>query len=334
MAGRSAGHPGTVTKRVLALDPGSYRRHFIHGGGRIWAETNCYMDVWIELLHALGHEPVAALPCTLAADFEGDQWTFFKIPLTDLYDLYGLDVQELAIWRPLTEHIEEQVERGRPVLVELDSYFLPDTAGAAYRQAHMKSTVAVVEIDVSRRHLGYFHNQGYHHVDGEDFLDLFRLSGTPDPAFLPPYVEFVKIRRRAGLDEPLLRRSLRLLRRHLGLLPDENPFPRFRSRFEQDLPRLMNGSLETFHQYSFATLRQYGACFELAQTYLRWLAEQGEQGLDEASDALREIAEAAKVFQFQLARAIGRRKPLDLSPFETMADCWLRATGILRARYL
>ena len=69
-------------------------------------------DLWIELLHALGLDPVAALPFTLAIDFEGDQWTFFKFPLADLYDLYGLDVQELAIWRPLVDHVEEQVDAG------------------------------------------------------------------------------------------------------------------------------------------------------------------------------------------------------------------------------
>jgi hypothetical protein len=51
-------------------------------------------------------------------------------------------VQELAIWKPLAAHIEEQVARGRPVLVELDYYFLPDTAGTAYRRLHWKSTAA------------------------------------------------------------------------------------------------------------------------------------------------------------------------------------------------
>src|SRR5580698_7149173 len=123
-----------MTKHVFPLDPADYRRHAIHAQERQWAETNCYVDVWIELLHAWGYDPIAALPFTLSIDFEGDQWTFFKFPLADLYDLYGLDVQELAIWRPLTSHIEEQVAMGRPVLVELDSYHLPDTAGSAYRR--------------------------------------------------------------------------------------------------------------------------------------------------------------------------------------------------------
>ena len=182
-----------MMQQILPLDPARHERHSIHGETRIWAETNCYVDVWIELLHAWGFEPIAALPFTFAVDFEGDQWTFFKFPHADLYDLFGLDIQELAIWRPLPEHIEEQLALGRPVLVELDSFFLPDTAGTAYQRQHVKSTVAAMAIDVDDHHLGYFHNQGYYHLHGDDFVNVFRLRwAAKDPAMLPPYVEFVK----------------------------------------------------------------------------------------------------------------------------------------------
>ena len=142
-----------MMRQILALDASRYPRHRIHGEDRNWAETNCYVDVWVELLHAWGFEPIAALPFTFAIDFEGDQWTFFKFRLGDLLDLYGLDVQELAISGPLVNHIEEQVERGRPVLVELDSFFLPDTAGTAYKREHVKSTVAVNAIDIAHEQL-------------------------------------------------------------------------------------------------------------------------------------------------------------------------------------
>lgn len=324
-----------MMQQVIALDPASYQRHLIHGKDRTWIETNCYADVLIELLHALGHEPIAALPFTLAIDFEGDQWTFFKFPLSDLYDLYGLDVQELAIWKPLVTHVEEQVALGRPVLVELDSYFLPDTAGTAYNLAHVKSTVAVVEIDVEKNHMGYFHGQGYYHLDGEDFLQVFRLKGEPDPAMLPPYVEFVKMRRGEKLPQTaLLESSIALLRKQLNLLPSVNPFESFKPRFQQDLEWLMTESLETFHQYSFATLRQYGACYELAQTYLQWLQQQGERGLEEAITAIGELSNGAKAYQFQLARAMNRKKPLDLAPLDNMAQHWESAMQSLRKRYL
>lgn len=314
-----------MTRQVLDLDPATYRRHPIHGEERVWAETNCYVDLWVELLHALGREPIAALPFTLAIDFEGDQWTFFKFPLSDLYDLYGVDVQELAIWRPLTAHLEEQIGRGRPVLVELDSYYLPDTAGTAYQTAHVKTTVAAVKIDVDQQLLGYFHNAGYYELHGDDFKAVLQPQG------LPPYVEFVKVREASG-DE--VQTSLRHLRKHLQLVPDVNPFTSFRERFARDLDDLLRESLDAFHQYSFATLRQLGACYELSATYLEWLAANGESGLEEPTRALREISESAKAFQFQLARAMARRKPLDLTPLDAMGERWERAIGGLKARYL
>jgi hypothetical protein len=289
-------------KQILALDPATYRRHPIHGEERIWAETNCYVDLWVELLHALGHDPVPALPFTLAIDFEGDQWTFFKFPPADLYELYGVDVQELAIWRPLAAHLEEQLGRGRPVLVELDSFHLPDTAGTAYQLAHVKTTVAAVSIDSEQQRLGYFHNQGYYELHGEDFAAILQPNG------LPPYVEFVKIREAAG-DE--LQTSLRLLKRQLALVPEANPFASFKERFARDL----------------------GACYELSATYLQWLAANGERDLDEPTRAFLDIAESAKAFQFQLARAIARKKPLDLSPLDAMGERWERAIESLQSRY-
>lgn len=320
-----------MTKRVLALDPKTYRRHAIHGEDRIWAETNCYVDVLIELMHALGHEPIAALPFTFAIDFEGDQWTFFKFPLLDLYDLFGMDVQELALWRPLVAHIEEQVGRGRPVLVELDSFYLPDTAGTAYKLAHVKSTVAVMEIDVERQRLGYFHNQGYFQLEGDDFLNVLRLRGPQDPAILPPYAEFVKVHETSN--GALLPTSLQLLKKHLGLVPSTNPFESFKARFQSDLEGLLQESLDTFHQYSFATLRQYGACYELSATYLQWLTSQGERDLEDTTRVFLDLAEGAKTLQFQLARAMARKKPLDLSPLDTMAEKWEQGTRALKARY-
>ena len=320
---------------IRELDPRTYRRHRIHGEGRTWAETNCYVDVLVELLHGLGFEPIAALPFTLRIDFEGDQWTFFKFPHADLLELFGLDIQELNPWRSLVHHVVEQVGLGRPVLVELDSYFLPDTHGTAYKLAHVKSTVAVNEIDIGARHMGYFHGQGYYHLDGDDFTDVFQVDGLVHERMLPPYVEYVKRSERpvplAGRD--LIEASLSCLRRQLDLLPARNPFHAFRDRFRQDLVWLMDQPIETFHQYSFATLRQYGACFELGETYLRWLADGGECGLDVSIEAFRGISSTAKAFQFQLARAIARRRELHLEPLERMAEQWREGVEPLVERY-
>lgn len=326
-----------MKQTILQLDPENYQRHRIHSQERDWAETNCYVDIWIELLHSLGHEPIAAMPFTLAIDFEGDQWTFFKFPLADLYELYGIDVQELAIWKPLTQHIQEQVSLGRPVLVELDSFYLPDTAGMAYKIAHVKSTVAVTEIDLDKKHLGYFHGQGYYHLPAEDFDNVFRLNEEPDPSRLSPYVEIAKLRHRQPekkSNSVLLETSLRLLKKQLTLLPENNPFHTFKIKFECDLEWLCKEDLETFHQYSFATLRQFGACYELASNYLNWLSSQGETGLEVATEHIKSISETAKVYQFQLARVISRGKELDLAPIDEMAKSWSRAMEQLKRIYL
>lgn len=318
-------------KQIAALDPATYQRHSIHGDNRVWAETNCYSDVIIELLHGLGHEPIAALPFTLAIDFEGDQWTFFKFPDADVAELFGLDICELAPWRPLVEHIDEQVGLGRPVLVELDSYFLPDTAGTAYKLAHVKSTVAVNAIDIAARRLDYFHNQGFYRLEGQDFSDIFQTEGLVHERMLPPYIEFVKpIPNFAPPSaDQLLATSLSLLKAHLRHTPVNNPFHKFKAQFDRDLQWLLQADIEVFHAYSFVTMRMYGACFELAETYLRWLERQHVAHVGDAAAAFGEISQATKAFQFQLARSMARKKPLDLSPLDTAADLWQRGiTGL------
>lgn len=312
-----------MNQRVFPLKPEQHQRHLIHTRERDWAETNCYVDVLIELLHAWGFEPIAALPFTLAIDFEGDQWTFFKFQDADLRELYGLDVQELAVWRPLATHIEEQVQLGRPVLVELDSYYLPDTEGTAYQREHVKSTVAVIDIDVSARRLGYFHGQGFYELQDADFSNALRASGVNNPEMLPPYFEFVKRRNNGGLTGgALVQGSLNLLRRQLDALPESNPFEKFKPRFAADLEWLGSAPLEVFHQYSFATLRQFGACYELAATYLQWLRDHEVEGLDTALAGFSKLSTSAKSMQFQLARAMVRKKPLNLAVIDDMAETW------------
>lgn len=322
-------------KQVKALNPASYERHLIHGAERTWAETNCYVDVLVELLHGLGYEPIAALPFTLRIDFEGDQWSFFKFPHEDLFALYGLEIQEFNPWLSLVQHVETQVGLGRPVLVEMDSWFLPDTAGTAYKLAHVKSTIAVNAIDIEQRYLGYFHGQSYYELTGQDFIEIFQLNGLAHERMLPPYIEYVKQRddheipRGAALAEA----SRALLKKHLQLIPRENPFMRFKEAFARDFDWLLTQEIETFHLYSFATFRQYGACFELVETYLKWLQQQGDQGLEPAIAAFETISTNTKAFQFQLARAMARKRAIDLAPLDEMASAWQSGMSQLTALY-
>ncbi|TPW32806.1 DUF1839 family protein [Pararhizobium mangrovi] len=292
---------------IPGITAATYAAHRLHDLERAWPETNCYVDLLIEVLSAAGHEPAAALGFTLAQDFEGDQFTFFKFPTGDLATLYGLEIQELAIFDRLEDHIGVQIDRGRLPLVEFDAFHLPDTEGVSYRIAHTKTTVAVNAIDPVRRRMGYFHNAGYFELEGEDYAALFadRAAQTGLPLF--PYSEFVKFDRTAAASDPV-ETSLSLLRHHAARRPAENPVGAYRAVFDAHMAALADRPPDYFHAYAFNTLRQLGANFELLQSHLAWLGENGVTGLDTAGAQAGTIANGAKTMQFKLARAMARRR--------------------------
>ncbi len=325
-----------MTVAIRGVEPSEYIAHSTHRGERVWSESNCYVDLWTELLHGNGYEPLACLPFTIGTDLEGDQWTFFKFPLADLYQLYGIDVFELNVWRPLVVHVEEQLALGRPVIAEMDSFYLPDTSGTSYRTGHVKTSIGIQMLDREARRLGYYHGIGYHELGGDDFDGVFRIgSRLADPEFLPPYVEVAKLDARTPLEgDRLVSGSIELLREHLRRRPRANPFRRYQPRFDADLRWLESESLSTFHGYAFATLRQAGASFELAADYLDWLTAKGEAGLDVATTDFRQVAEMAKGLQFKTARLANNRKPFDPAPFlDGMAEAWDRGMRALVDRY-
>ena len=309
---------------VHGLYVARHARHPLHAEDRIWVEKNCYVDLWIELLHTLELEPLACLSFTLAVDFEGDQWTFFKPSHDELRELYGIDVQELTVWRPLIEHAEEHLGQGKWISTEADAFWLPDTAGTDYRRQHTKTTIVLNELDVAHRRLGYFHNAGYYTLEGEDFDRTFRLGVPHDPAFLPLFAEVVRIDRQVSREpEDLRRRSWALLRKHLARRPSANPIVRFQQRFEQELPALQTAGLATYHRWAFATIRQLGAAFELAALHLDWLSAAEDAGLRTAREAFMQIAAANKALILKAARAVNSGKALDsAAAFAEMALAW------------
>ena len=297
------------------IDAAAYERHALHGPGRAWGESNCYIDVWIEVLHALGCDPHACLGFLFGLDWEGDQFTFFKPPHEDLTLLYGVDVQELNVYRPLIVNAQEMLRGGKLVLAEADAFFLPDTAGTDYRTQHTKTTIGIQEIDLDARTLGYFHNSSYHALSGPDFVSLFRLDAPPDPTFMPFFAEFVRTARIAHLDPPdLVRRSVQLLKKHLARRPPDNPLARFARTFQEDVERLKGEGLGAYHVYAFATIRQLGSAFELASIYLRWLASHGEEGLAPSAEQFMAISDTSKSLILKTARAVGAKKAVDLAP--------------------
>ncbi len=329
--------PGTGL-RLLAVDAASYRPHALHGSERTWAETNCYVDLWIEVLHALGLEPLAAAAFTLSTDFEGDQWTFFKFPPEDLRLLFGLEVAEFNAWRPLLDHVEEQLELGRLLIMDADAWFLPDTQGVSYQLAHVKTAMVPNDIDRGGRRLGYFHNAGYFELEGDDFDGIFRLGHSADPIALPPYVETVRLDRMRTDPDDLVRGSIALTRAHLARRPLDDPMRRFEQRLERDADWLGSQDIETFHLYAFGTCRQCGASAELAASFVDWLNEHdpdagGADDLRRAASAFRTVATTAKALQFSLARR-SRGRSVDLhGSFEEMSGAYRTAMDVLVARY-
>ena len=309
--------------------------HELHGFGRAWQESNCYIDVWIELLHALGLDPYACLPHVLPVDFEVDQWTFFKPSHDDLFALYGLVVHELNVWRPLLQVTREQLHGGRVVLTEVDAFFLPDTAGTDYKTQHTKTTIAIQSLDVERHVLGYFHNSGYHELRDNDFVRVFRVDAPPDPAYMPFFAELVRLDRRRKLDDAALaEESLRTLQRQLAKRPATKPIVRFRERFANDLAWMHRDGLPAYHAWAFATLRQLGAAFELGGLYVRWLGRHGEAGLEETAAAFEAISSCAKTLLLKTARSVNTKKPFDASPlFGDAERAWDTGMGALAARY-
>lgn len=314
----------SATTRLAALDARTFRRHALHGEDTAWPEKNCYADLWIALLHALGLDPLAMLGFVAPVDFGGDQWTFFKPPPGDLRRLYGIDVQELTVWRPLLAHVQECLPNERLVSTETDAWWLPDTAGTDYRRRHTKTTILILSLDTDGERLGYIHNGGYFELAGEDFRGVFRLGAPADPAAMPFFAEVVRIDRVQQREpDALASLSWALLREHMAWRPDRNPFLRFARRLQEDLPQIRAAGLDHYHQWAFASVRQAGAAFELLSAHLRWHAERGRDGLGTAADRFAAIAQANKTLILKGARAIATGKPLLADELlQSMAAAW------------
>jgi len=316
------------------LSAATYVRSPLHAQERDWPETNCYLDVWIELLPSLGLPPEACLAYSVTQDFEGDQFTFFKVPLEDLEALYGLKVTELAIYDRVETHVQQQIERGRISLVEVDSYYLPDTHGVGYHEAHGKTTIAVNRMDFEARSMEYFHGLGLHRLEGDDFDGVFQRGAHAQPLPFLPYTEFVKFPKVLPTPEHILSVSEDLLRHHLKRRPADNPIAAFASVFPAQVEKVSERDFGFFHLYAFNTLRQLGANFELFSSYLAWLAGQGRSELAEGVELAKSISSTCKMVQFKLARAVMRKKFQGLDEgLKPAADAWDSLMQLLDRHY-
>lgn len=302
---------------LFGLNPRDWQPHLLHHPERTYVETNCYTDIVIEMVAAAGHDPTAMLGSAVTCDFEIDQWTFFKPDAADLRTLYGIDVHEMQPYLNLPEQAAARLAAGQTLMPELDSFWLPDTAGLSYRTEHVKSSVVVEAIDLDAGVLRYFHNAGFHELSGEDYRNLFHLDGADEDA-LPPYVDLVRFDGdRPGENARVL--ALDLLRSHLRRRPANNPFHRFEVALRETLPELLADDPVAMHRYAFANPRMAGAAFELLATHVRWLF--GADGDSVAAD-WDEVVGATKGLLFRLAR----HRTFDVSALiDPMAESWASA---------
>jgi hypothetical protein len=314
----------TTSVSLLPVTAATFTPDPLHAADRDWTETNCYVDLWIEVLHALDLDAGAAGGCTLSTRFEGDQWTFLKYPPEDLRALYGIEVSELNVWRPVLDHVVEHLSLGNLLTVEVDGWYLPDTAGASYRTEHVKTTIVPQDVDVDGRRLGYFHNAGYFELEGEDFDGVFRLGRRFDDDVLPPYVELVRLDR-LRRDDGLVDRAVVLVGEHLARRPAGNPVADLGARLRADAPWIAAEGLEAFHKYAFGTLRQCGSTAELASDLCTWLGRNAGAPLDSAAEDFRAVSQGMKTVQLQASR-LARGRAVDLeTPFTALAGRWQSA---------
>ncbi len=302
---------------LWGIDPAGYEPHRLHAPGRTYLETNCYVDVLIELLHARGDEPLAMLGSIVRTDWEGDQFTYAKPRYVDLDRLFGIDVHEMLPYRSLPEHIEEQLGLGRTVLVEIDAWYLPDTAATSYRREHLKTTVAPETIDRDCERMRYFHNAGFFELEGDDYRGAFRMLPHFTDDVMDPFLELVQFDAGPRLRPGELRDAAReLLGQHYARRPEHNPFRSWADQLAEDLPRLLAGEPEDYHAYAFVTVRMVGSAFELCADHIDYvLPAEGAR----AAGAFRRIVEGTKTVSFRLAR----RRPFDPEPaLASLAEAW------------
>ena len=187
-------------------------------------------------------------------------------------------------------------------------------------------------LDRANRRLGYFHNSRYYELGGDDYAGIFG-HGDDRPELLP-YVELVKLDGVRPLeDRELVDAALALVREHLSRRPATNPVQRFAKRLEQDVDWLRAAGLETFHQYAFATVRQFGSAAELTGSLCEWLAERGEPTTDGPAPT-GTGSHPTRSRLFQLARLMRADRVLDLDALlGPMERRWDIAMELLVDRY-
>ncbi len=221
------------------------------------------------------------------------------------------------------EHLAEQLELGRWSIVEVDGYHLPDTVGRSYHSVHEKTSVAVESIDHGVGDLRYFHGPSFFELSGADYPRGRFGSGVRIRPTSSPHTSSSSASIGSSRAPPRKCRARAVAaRKAVGRRPTTNPVERFGERLGVDLQACLAGTSTSYHLYAFSTLRQCGAAWEAASSFLGWLA-QFHPSLVGGQEQFGLLAADSKTMLFKLARAATRARPFDPAPdVEVMASRW------------
>ena len=287
--------------------------HVLHTGQRIWIAPNPFASLWVEILHAWNFEPFAALGCTIALQFEVDQFGTLVFPAEDLQSLFGVTTSRLTVFDSLASHIAAQTAEGHVVLVDLDPFHLPDTPDL-YGARHGTTLVAIDRLDPVAETASYYRQGRRFELSGADYHGAFKEVAAPVSAgeFHPTLLRSLTcVKRRVGTStylspEETVKVSWQAFQHHLARLPAQNPIAAFRAIFQQRLELLVANDESYRHAFVYGTLSQLGSHFELFSAYLSWLAERGYAYPKRALQASRQIVSETLVCQLRLLRATSR----------------------------
>ena len=205
-------------------------------------------------------------------------------------------------YRSLPEHIEQQLGAGRTVLVEIDGFYLPDTAATSYRREHLKTTVAPEAIDRGGEWMRYFHNAGYFELAGEDYRGAFRMLDHFTDDVMDPFTELVTFDAgpRLSGDDAAPRRPASCSAATTPGGPRRNPFAAWADSLTGDLPRLLRG-----HRAGLPRVRvRHRAHGRLGLRAVRRSRRLGarRRRAQAPAPAFDRVVEGSKTISFRLAR--------------------------------
>lgn len=303
-------------------------QHPLHRQDSLWSNTNCYMDVWIELLHGMGRRPEPLFAAAVAAETQVEQFEFLKVDHRDLEQVHGIRVGEYDVWTTLLEHVTTHMQAGNVIIVEADAHWLPDTRGISYGIEHTKTSIVPVHVDARNKHLVYLHNEGLHELRGDDFD--YVLGEQRSQGIVPaPYMELVRLDRLNAPDDDLAREhTIRLLKYHAGRSPVTNPVADLMDVLRSRYQWLATAGMDGYHALCFETTRQLGVVALLAAEAVRFSQV---DHLQPAAEAYLDVSKEAKALQFQLARVARGRQPAAVeSTMQTIVSQWAVAANSLQ----